>query len=181
VRAPHPVLLALVVLLAGSGCLPMRQTPAEAVAPTAASEWPTVYSRAMTEASESRIGAADRTLADFAQHYPGSPEAAEVPYWRAVIKLDPSNATSLREAITSLESYLASAPAGTHRPEAGTFRRLGLALEQRNAAIAAMPTVAAVHPEDKAREEELQRLRDELSQANAELARIRRRLTRPRP
>ena len=180
-RAPRSATLALAVLLAGSGCLPMRQSPPEAAAPTAASEWPTVHARAMTDASEFHISAADRTLADFAQRYPGSPEAAEVPYWRAVIKLDPNNATSLRESITSFESYLANAPAGTHRLEAGTFRRLALALEQRNAAIAAMPTVAVVRPEDKAREEELQRLRDELSQANAELARIKRRLTRPRP
>jgi hypothetical protein len=181
VRAPRPVSLALVVLLAASGCLPMRQASPAEVVPTAASEWPTVHARAMTDASESRIGAADHALADFAQRYPGSPEAAEVPYWRAVIKLDPNNATSLRESITSFESYLASAPAGMHRVEAGTFRRLALALEQRNATIAAMPTVAVVRPEDKAREEELQHLRDELSQANAELARIRRRLTRPRP
>jgi hypothetical protein len=41
--------------------------------------------------------------------------------------------------------------------------------------------VAAVRPEDKARDEEITRLRDELSKANAELARIRRRLARPRP
>jgi hypothetical protein len=181
VRAPRSVSLALVALLAGSGCLPVRPTSPAVAAPTAASEWPTVHARAMTDAGESRIGAADRTLVDFAQRYPGSPEAAEVPYWRALLKLDPNNATALRESMTLIESYLANAPAGTHRVEAGTFRRLGLALEQRNAAIAAMPTVAVVRPEDKAREEELQRLRDELSQANAELARIRRRLTRPRP
>jgi len=181
VRAPRSVSLALVVLLAGSGCLPTRNSTPAVAAPTAESEWPNVHTRAMNDASESRISAADRALADFAQRYPGSPEAAEVPYWRALIKLDPNNATSLRESITSFESYLANAPAGTHRMEAGAFRRLGLALEQRNAAIAAMPAVSVVRPEDKAREEELQRLRDELSQANAELARIKRRLTRPRP
>jgi hypothetical protein len=181
VRAPRPVSLALVVLLAGSGCLPTRQSAPPAATPTAESEWPVVHTKAMTDASESRIGAADKALAEFAQRYPGSPEAVEVPYWRAVIKLDPNNATSLRESISTFESYLASASAGTHRTEAATFRRLGVALEQRNATIAAMPSVAVVRPEDKAREEELQRLRDELSQANAELARIKRRLTRPRP
>ena len=80
-----------------------------------------------------------------------------------------------------LDSYLAGSPAGTHRLEAGVIRRLGVAIEQRNAAIAAIPAAPTVRPEDKARDEELQRLRDELTAANAELARIRRRVARPRP
>jgi hypothetical protein len=83
--------------------------------------------------------------------------------------------------MTLLESYLATASAGTHRVEAGAIRRLGLALEQRNAAIAVIPPAPTVRPEDKARDEELQRLRDDLAKANAELERIRRRLARPRP
>jgi hypothetical protein len=60
-----------------------------------------------------------------------------------------------------LDTYLASAPAGTHRFEAGVFRRLGLAIEQRNAAIAAIPPAPVVRQDDKAREEELQKLRDD--------------------
>mgnify|MGYP006951124004 CR=1 FL=1 len=179
-RRPAPVALALVVLLAGSGCLPLRQQAAEQPAPTAASEWPALYTRVMSDASASSTGGADRALSEFALRFPGSPEAAEVPYWRALLKLDPSNAAAVRESVTMLDSYLASAPAGTHRFEAGLIRRLGLAIEQRNAAIAAIPPTPAARPEDKAREEELQRLRDELAAANAELARIRRRVARPR-
>jgi hypothetical protein len=38
-----------------------------------------------------------------------------------------------------------------------------------------------VRQDDKAREEELQKLRDDLAAANAELARVRRRVARPRP
>jgi outer membrane protein assembly factor BamD (BamD/ComL family) len=178
-RSPRAI--ATMLLLAGSACVPLRQKSSEVVAPTAASEWPTVYARAVTDANESRTSAADRALAEFAQRFPGSAEASEVPYWRALLKLDPSNASAIRESMAMLETYLANAPAGTHRLEAATIRRLGLALEQRNATIAAMPTVAVVRPEDKARDEELLRLRDELNAANAELARIRRRLTRPRP
>lgn len=178
-RRPPPAVLALVVFLAGSGCLPTRNAPQPA-APTAQSEWPAVYARAITDANESRTGAADRGLAEFAQRFPGSAEASEVTYWRALLRLDPGNAAAVRESITMLDSYIASAPAGTHRTEAGVLRRLALALEQRNAAIAAIPPAPTVRPEDKARDEELARLRDELSKANAELERIRRRLARPR-
>jgi hypothetical protein len=135
----------------------------------------------IADSSQSRTGEADRALSAFERRYPGSPEAAEVAYWRALLKLDPNNAAAVRESVTMLESYLATAPSGTHRTEAAVLRRLGLALEQRNAALAAVPPVAAVRPEDKARDEEITRLRDELSKANAELARIRRRLARPRP
>ncbi|PYP80565.1 MAG: hypothetical protein DMD35_04450 [Gemmatimonadetes bacterium] len=180
-RRPRPVAVAIVVLVAGSGCLPVHQTPPSASVPTASSEWPATYARVLTDANESRSSTADRTLAEFAQRFPGSPEAAEVPYWRALLKLDPSNAAAVHESMTLLESYLAGTPSGTHRLEAGVVHRLGLALEQRNATIAAMPTVTAVRPDDKAREEELQKLRDDLAAANAELARIRRRVVRPRP
>jgi hypothetical protein len=181
VRRPAPVVLALVVLLGGSGCLPVRHQPGEEGTPTAASEWPALYARVMTDATESRTAAADRALSEFAQRFPGTPEAAEVPYWRALLRLDPNSSAAIRESMTMLDAYLASAPTGAHRYEAGLFRRLGLAIEQRNAAIAAIPPAPAVRPEDKAHEEELQRLRDELAAANTELARIRRRVARPRP
>ena len=180
-RRPTPVAFALAALIVGSGCLPTRNTPTEDPTPTATSEWPAVYARAAADANEARIAAADRALLEFAQRFPGTAEASEVPYWRAVLKLDPGNAASLHESMMLLDSYLASVPAGTHRVEAGAIRRLGLALEQRNAAIAAIPPAPTVKPEDKARDEELQRLRDELAKANAELERIRRRLARPRP
>jgi hypothetical protein len=149
--------------------------------PSAASEWPATYVKVMTEARESRLAAAEKALTDFAQRFPGSPEAAEVPYWRAVLTLDPANATSMRQSMAMLDTYLASAPSGMHRLEAATMRRLGLALEQRNAALAAIPPAVVPRPDDKAREEEVQKLRDELAAANAELDRIRRRLARPRP
>lgn len=178
---PRTLALALALLLAGAGCLPVRRMPPADTTPTAASEWPTVYARAMADSRESRVPAAEKALTDFAQRYPGSPEAAEVPYWRAVLKLDPASPADVRESMTLLEAYLADAPAGRHRVEAETLRRLGLALEQRNAALAAIPPAVVPRPDDKAREEEVQKLRDELAAANAELDRIRRRLARPRP
>lgn len=178
----HRRALALAALLVGSGCVPTRQQAAAPSVPTAESEWPVVYTRVMTEAGESRLPAADRALADFAERFPGSPEAAEVAYWRALLKLDPTNPVATRESLAMLDTYLASAPAGKHRVEAAAIKRLGVTLEARNAALAAIPPVTVVRPEEKAAQEaELQRLRDELAKANAELARIRRRLARPRP
>ena len=168
-------------LLAGSGCLPVRGSGSNPATPTAASEWTSAHAQAMGVARDSSPASAERILADFAQRFPGSPEAAEVPYWRAVLRLNPDNPTALREGLSMLETYLANTPAGTHRTEAAALRRLGLVLEQRNAALAAVPSAVVARPEDKAREEEMQKLRDELSAANAELDRIRRRVTRPRP
>ena len=180
-RRPAPVALALAVLFAASGCLPVRHQPSEEAAPSAEAEWPAVYTKAMADANGTNPAEADKALSEFAKRFPGSPEAAEVPYWRAVVKLDPNSSATVRESMTMLDSYLASAPAGTHRFEAGVFRRLGLAIEQRNAAIAAIPPTPVVRQDDKAREEELQKLREELAAANAELARVRRRVARPRP
>lgn len=179
-RRPPPAALALVALLVGSGCLPTRNSPQPAE-PTPQSEWPAVYARAIADANESRTSEADRELSAFALRFPGSAEASEVTYWRALLKLDPTNAAAIRESVTMLDSYLASAPTGSHRAEAAVLRRLAVALEQRNAALAAVPPVPAARPDDKARDEEIARLRDELSKANAELERIRRRLARPRP
>jgi hypothetical protein len=174
-------ILALAAVLVGSGCAPARQQPAQAAPVSAESEWPAVYTKAMTDANQSRLADADRALAEFAQRFPGSPEAIEVPYWRALLKLDPANPTALRESLATLDTYLANAPAGLHRMEAAILRRLGVTLEARNAALAAIPPTPTVTPEDRLHEEELTRLRDELAKANAELARIRRRLARPRP
>ncbi|HKH93613.1 MAG TPA: hypothetical protein VKA54_17550 [Gemmatimonadaceae bacterium] len=180
-KRPSRSALFLAVLLVGSGCAPARQQPVQPAPVSAESTWPAVYTQAMLDAREARLADADRALAEFAQRYPASPEAAEVPYWRALLKLDPSNPALMRESLAMLDVYLANTPAGVHRLEAATIRRLGVTLEARNAALAAIPPVAAVRPEDRAQEEEVLRLRDELAKANAELARIRRRLARPRP
>jgi hypothetical protein len=173
--------LAVLVLLGAVGCLPRAGSTPTVKLPTAAGEWPTAYVQAQSEARESRLGAADRVLTDFAQRFPDSPEAAEVPYWRAVYKLDPNNATASREAIALLDSYLAAAPNGLHRTEALAMRRVAAALETRTAALAAQLAAPAPKADEKAHEEELARLREELAAANAELARIKRRLARPKP
>jgi TolA-binding protein len=174
--------MAMVTLVSASGCLNRVPDPPPKPQPTAESEWPAAYAQAMSEVRESRLGIADRVLTDYAQRFPGSPEAAEVAYWRALFKLDPSNAAATRDAIGLLDSYLATTPNGTHRLEATTLRRLVAALDARDKALAtAQAAIQQPKPEDKAREEELVRLRDDLAKANAELSRIKRRLARPKP
>jgi hypothetical protein len=173
--------LAALVLIGAVGCLPRAGSSPEVAAPSASSEWPSASARAQAEARESRLGIADRVLTDFAQRFPESPEAAEVPYWRAIYKLDPNNAVASREAIALLDSYLANAPNGLHRAEALAMRRVAAALESRTAALAAQLAMPAPKADEKAHEEELSRLREELAAANAELARIKRRLARPKP
>lgn len=177
----HRLRLALAALLLGTACVPVHPAPVDPPAPSAAAVWPSVHAQVVTHLRESRSDSADHALTEFAQRFAGSPEAAEVPYWRAIVRLDPASSTSLHESMAMLDAYLANTPAGSHRTEALLLRRLGQTLEQRNAALAAVPATPAVRPDDKAREEELQHLRDDLAKANAELARIHRRLARPRP
>ncbi|MDB4882413.1 MAG: hypothetical protein JWL95_1179 [Gemmatimonadetes bacterium] len=168
-------------LVGVTSCLANQPSRQSAPTPTAASEWPAAYAQASSEARESRFGIADRVLTDFAQRFPDSPEAAEIPYWRAVYKIDPNSAPATHDAIVLLDSYLANVPAGLHRLEAMSLRRVATALETRNAALAAQTLVPVPKADEKAREEELLRLRDELAKANAELTRIKRRLSRPKP
>jgi len=172
--------VAAALILGGAACVPSRNQPVATPAPTAASEWPRTFAQATTDARESRLPAADRALTDFAARFPASSEASEVPYWRAVLKLDPANPAASHEALLILDAYLADTTPRQHRTEATTLRRLQSALETRTAALAAVPPVPVVRPEDKAKDEELQRLRDDLAKANAELTRIKRRLTRPK-
>jgi hypothetical protein len=171
----------LAALLGGSACIPSSQpATAPTPVPTAASEWPRTHSQATTDARDGRLPAADRALTDFAARFPGSAEAVEVPYWRAVLKLDPGNPAASHEALQLLDAYLADTSFRAHRTEATTFRRLQAALEQRTAALAAQVAAPPPRADDKARDDENQRLRDELAKANAELTRIKRRLIRPK-
>lgn len=171
--------LALAVGAAACTAGPRAPTPTPAL--SAASEWPATHGRAQTEARESRFGIADRVLSDFAQRFAGSPEAAEVAYWRALYKLSTATPASSAEAVALLDSYLANTSFALHRTEAVTLRRLAGELGIRSPSPVVPSVVPAVRPEDKAHEEEDARIRDELAKTQAELARIKRRLARPKP
>jgi hypothetical protein len=181
VRGRSRIVVALTALAALTACVPPRHVPEPPPPPTAASEWPSAYVAMMEAAHVGRLDSADHALTAFAQRFPGTAETREVPYWRALLKLDSTNVAGHREAVALLQEYLADTTSALHRTEAATLLRLQRALDARAAALAAQPPAAAVRTDDKARDDEVQRLRDDLAHANAELERIKRRLARPKP
>jgi hypothetical protein len=152
--------------------------------PAPQAEWPALAAQASQEAGAGRFSIADRLLTDFAARYPASNEAGEATYWRAMYKLDPSNPNaSPREAGLLLDAYVANAVA-PHRTEAFTLRRIAAVLEGRTTPAPTQASIVRTAPvdtqaADKAKDDELARLRDELAKANAELERIRKRLAQP--
>jgi hypothetical protein len=150
--------------------------------PAGRTEWTSWQNQASQEAAAGHYAVADKVLTDYTIRFPASPEAAEAMYWRALYKLDPANVSAApHDAAVLLDGYLASGTAA-HRVEAQTLRRVASALDTRAVAAAALASVKVevVKPEDKARDEEILRLKDELAKANAELERIKRRLA-PKP
>jgi hypothetical protein len=177
--------------------------------PSPASDWPSALSLAQGQASAGQFDEADSTLARFATRYPGTPEAAETAYWRALYRLDPTNQhASITTALASLDGYLADPRPRTHVAEATIIRRVAGQLDATNhlaanamsqardanvtastAKAQAADARADAARADAARasaeapppnaEAEIKRLKDELAKANAELERIRKRLTPP--
>ena len=191
----------LAACLLGLSASCARWRPQPAGPPPAGRAWPPTLALAQAYAGRGEFGTADSALSAFAARYPGTSEALESSYWRAVFKLDPSNRDlSIETAIMSLDGYLADTRPHQHTAEAKTLRRIageldrlnrlaGNALAQQirdaNAPPATRPGVSDSRPEpakpaaDSAAQDEIKRLKDELAKANAELERIRRRLTQP--
>lgn len=179
-RGPHRpfALLLLGGTLTLAACRP-TVPPAASAQPAITSAWSSTLARALEDALAARFAAADRALADYAERFPRTPEANDAGYWRALLKLDPTNTTaSARDALALLDAYLALSPAATHRAEATTLRRIAAAMDAR-AVASATPAPPVPHVDERAHTEEILRLREELSRANAELARIKRRLANP--
>jgi hypothetical protein len=152
--------------------------------PDPRTEWATALAQADREVLASRYGVADRVLADFAERHPNTNEGYEAIFWRALYKLDPTNATATpRDAETLLDTYLSASLAVPHRGAATTLARIASAL-QKPATVAASSAPSAPAPSasaDKGRDEEVARLKEELAKANAELERIKRRVATPKP
>ena len=174
----------LLVVLAAIGCLTGRN----ASVPEAAShDWPTTLAQAEAAASERRYADADRALADFATKYPGTDGAVESLYWRGVIELEPANRDGAPATAAALfEQYNKADGPLPHRVEADILRHVALRLQAATATAvaaappAATPAASGSAPADlKAKDTEIQRLKDELAKANDELERIKRRLTAP--
>ena len=133
-------------------------------------------------AAAGNYGSADKALADYATQHAMSADASEVLYWRALYKLDPANPTaSNRDAGVLLDSYIATG-AARRRIEALALKRISVALETRATPVTTVVTAPAPRPDqsaERAKDEEIARLKDELTKANAELERIKRRLAKP--
>ena len=200
-RTAHmvPVLLLATTAALSTACI--HATPSTRAEP--AEQWQASLAVAQEDAAAGHFDAADSTLADYAARFPGSPEALETAYWRALFKMDPSNhSASVTTAMASLDGYLADHRPRQHVSEAATLRRVagqidGLnklaatAMAQANVATNTASNAKAVAAADAAKaaeasgtvsqDVEIKRLKDELARANAELERIKKRLATPPP
>lgn len=159
---------------------------------------------ARAAADSGRWATADQILADYIRRHPGTDEAHEALYWRALFRLAPSNDTTAhRLAIPTLEQYLAGDEAELrsearilleHARAHDALRREAAAKEQEIAEVRAAlgrarerqaspdaPPAAEPPAADRGLAEEVERLKAELARANQELERIRRRLARQTP
>lgn len=172
---------AAAALVGSVGCLTGRGASEQPAA-----DWGQTLAQAEVSAGARRYAEADKLLADYSHQYPGTDGAVESAYWRGLFALDPDNPdASPQVAAALLETYANAGGALPHRREAEILHRIALRLEapQTNVASAG-GTLPAVAPVDrsadlKAKDTEIQRLKDELAKANDELDRIKKRLTAP--
>lgn len=158
--------------------------------PPAADDWIGTIAGAKNQVALGHFDEADKSLYEFMQRYPSSPEAREATYWRALFKLDPANRDgSPRAATERLDEYLADTTASLHRAAASTLRRIAAKLDSlaQRAPIVAVNDSARLADAQKAqqREDDLQKeikaLKDQLDKTNAELERIKKRLQERTP
>ena len=171
-------------MVALGGCISGRATVHGS---DARSAWPAVLARAEAAAASGRHAEAERLLADFAISFPQTDEAQETAYWRAVFKLDPANregGASMSRVL--LEGYLRGEGALQHRTEAEVLRQIALRIDSLSSATGAGASPAGSPAptgdraaELKAKDAEIQKLKEELAKANDELERIKRRLAQP--
>lgn len=154
--------------------------------PLATQEWPDVIASATISAASGDYDAADRTLDSYAQRFPGTAEARETSYWRALFELDPANrAGSTHAARQRLAEYLTDPTDAPHREEAQVLRRIAAAIDSTRAAyrasIATADSLRAAQADQGVQrqqelQKEIQRLKEQLDKTTAELDRIKKRL-----
>jgi hypothetical protein len=197
------VAIGMMVVLSANACVSIH-APSFLSSPESRN-WPRTLRAAEQSAAAGRFDAADSLLAEFARRHPGTDEARETAYWRALFQLDPSNKNaSLTVAMASLDAYLADGKQREHTVEAATLKRAAAKTDglTRLAATAVSQAQQSSTDAEKAKaqaadakaagaeskaaatdaaslEAENKRLKDELAKANAELERIRRRLQTP--
>jgi hypothetical protein len=141
--------------------------------------WPGTLVAVRAAIDSGRFAAADSILEEFERNEPGTRDALESEFWRLLIRTDPRNpAFSPDTARAALEAYVAS-PDASRRTEATALLRLLVISDSLRTAQASAR--AAAEQRDRARDEEIERLREELQKTQAELERIKRRIGSPRP
>ena len=173
----------LAALLVAGGCVTGRS-----LGGASGQDWGKTLTQAEAAAGDHRYAEADRLLADYAARYPGSEGATESAYWRGVIAIEPANRdASPQIAVALFETYARAGGSLPHRLEASILRDIALRLQSSAPATVAVASpatgsssgTASGAADLKAKDTEIQRLKDELAKANDELERIKRRLTAP--
>ncbi len=150
-----------------------------APAPPVEPPWVGTLAAVQAAVDSGRFAEADSILAAFERVEPEGPDANESGFWRAMLRADPRNpAFAPADARQGIEAYLAT-PSPRRRTEASVMLRLLALSDSVRAAHTAQRSAAEAR--DRARDEELQRLRDDLQRTQAELDRIKRRLGPPKP
>ena len=148
-------------------------------APTPAAGFANAIEGARQKVDAGDYAAADRILSEYALRVPGTAEAREISFWRAMYIVDPANRTaSIAQGIRALDIYLASEGSLWYRPQAEVMRRAALVIQ----AVRQAQVPKQVNGRDTvfiSREEEVAALRDQLAKATAELDRIKKRLANP--
>ena len=158
---------------------PAADTVAVPSPPPPEPPWARTAAAVQAAVDSGQFSTADSILAAFEQIERDSPDASESAFWRAMLRADPRNrAFEPAEARRGIEAYLA-APNSRRRTEAGVMLRMLELSDSLRAAQAAQRSAAEAR--DRAREEEVQKLRDDLQRTQAELDRIKRRLGSPKP
>jgi hypothetical protein len=186
-------------LIAGAGCISVSRPAFMRSQPERA--WPDALAAAQGQAAAGEFALADTALANFAAAYPGTSQALETAFWRAVFKMDPNNrGASIAPAMALLDGYLADRRPRKHLTEAMSLRRIAGQLDgltrltanamtqakdatgaAANARATAADANASANATADAKDAEIKRLKDDLAKANAELERIRKRLSQPPP
>ena len=173
----------LAALLIVIGCrhqapaLPTLPVPVPSL-PTEA-PWVGTLAAARAAADSGHFGVADSILTSFERSEAPASDVSESAFWRAMLRADPRNpAFTPADARAALEAYLTT-PDPRRRTEAAVMLRMLALSDSLRAAQATQKSASDAR--DRAREEELQKLRDDLQRTQAELDRIKRRLGPPKP
>jgi hypothetical protein len=171
------------MLVLASGChraappAPVVQVPVPTLPPEP--PWVATFAAMQMAVDSGRFAAADSILDAFDQADATARDSSESAFWRTMLKADPRNpAFSPAAARAALEGYAAS-DFSQHQTEIAMMLRLLTLSDSLRAAQVTQRT--ATDARDKARDDELLRLRDDLARTQAELDRIKRRLGTPKP